>query len=77
MTNYFAVFTRGPSEASDAALSSEPVESTKILAAPEYASVVKVEAGTEGHAAQAARAAYPGRANTKLIVVTEAQWKEQ
>lgn len=80
MAVYWAVLKRGESEASDsnfnANIGSKPTESSEIRSKAVFATVVEVEAATEAEAARAVRIAYPGRANTKIIIVPEAEWKE-
>lgn len=75
-TVYFVVMKTGESEASDFAIGSKPTEKSEVKAAVAFASVAKIEAENVTEAQQAARAAYPGRANVIPVVVTEAQWKE-
>jgi hypothetical protein len=76
MAEYYCLFKRGPTESSDAAVNTVPVESTKVLGQIERTDAVLVEAASSGAAAQAARSAYPGRANKKIITVLLANWVE-
>ena len=78
MAEYYAVFKKGGAESSDAPFAEglKPTESGKILGAIEQGSFVLLEATTEAEAATAARAAYPGRANNKIIIIPKANWKE-
>jgi len=76
MAEYYVLLRRGQAESSDAAVNSVPVTSTKITAPVEFGSLVKVEASSATAAVQAARAAYPGRANSKSLTFLESNVTE-